>query len=223
MLVDKPEHSLFLPDLVVGELLPRTFPPNHGSNVQLESLRWLITVSRDFVESSSLVRLGRTCNFDAQPLQQREVDDSRHLTMWAASVLQPALKTKSQRATLFVDEALPMLRNLAFRYSEESLVKYLQTLRFEFFEIMHGALQINPARETKASALELLKKFETDDLPRYARTTVSRALARSKVLFGGMVFACAFSLAMIRLIWMERKAELCDRMGIRLTKGKRRA
>ena len=221
MLVDKPEHSLFLPDLVVGELLPRAYPPSRGNNAQLESLRWLITVSRGFVESSNLVRLGRVCNFDAQPLQQREADDSRHLTVWAASVMQPALKIKSQRPTLFIDEALPMLRNLAFRDSEESLIKYLQTLRFEFFEVMHGSLQINPAKETKASTLELLKHFETDDLPRYARTTVSRALARSKVLFGGMIFACAFSLAMIRLIWMERKAELCDRMGIRLTKGKR--
>ena len=223
MLVDKPEHSLFLPDLVVGELLPRTYPEGHHKHAQLESLRWLVAVSRDFVESPSLVRLGRACNFDAQPLQQREADDSRHLTVWAASVLQRALKTKSQRPTLFLDEALPMLRNLAFRHSEEALIKYLQTLRFEFYEVMHGALQIHPAKETKKSVLEILKNFETDDLPRYARTTVSRALARSKVLFGGMIFACAFSLAMIRLIWLERKAELCDRVGICLTKGKRRA
>tara|TARA_X000001036_G_scaffold362978_1_gene346701 strand:- start:758 stop:1423 length:666 start_codon:yes stop_codon:yes gene_type:complete len=221
MLVDKPEHSLFLPDLVVGELLPKTFPPRRGDNAQLDSLQWLITASRAFVASSSLLRLGRAGNFEAQPLQQREVDDTRHLTVWAASVMQPALKTKSPRPTLFIDEALPMLRNLAFRHSENALIKYLQTLRYEFYEVMHGALQINPAKETKASALELLKHFETADLPRYARTTVSRALARSKVLFGGMIFACAFSLAMIRLIWMERKVELCDRMGIRLTKGKR--
>ena len=217
MLVDKPEHSLLLPDLVVADLLPGRFPEDRG-RIQRESLQWLLRAIRAVCKGSSLLaRSSRGIQSGAQALWECEMADSRHTTAWAASVIDSAIRSSmahacGERNTLFADVTLPLMRSLAFPGDEESLVKLLQTLRYEFDQVLNKLTIVRAT--TKTQALTEMAFFETQDLPRHARTTVARALARSPVRFGGMVYACAFSLAILRLGWAQRKAELCTRLRI---------
>ena len=220
MLADKPEHSLLLPDLVVADLLPGRFPSDKG-RIQSESLQWLLRAIRSVSARSSLARATRGIASGAQPLWECEVADSRHATAWAASVLESSIRSaashvREERVTLFADVALPLMRNLVFRGDEEKLVSLLQTLRFEFDQVLNK-LTYEHAK-TKTQVLLEMARFEKCDLPRHARTTVSRALARCKVHFGGMVYACAFSLALLRLSWAQRKLDICIKMRIFVTK-----
>lgn len=178
----KPAHSVLLPELVVGELLPGRFPKERGC-VQRESLQWLLRALRGFVGQD-----------------QEEMADTRHATLWAASVLDSSIRSVHGRdpATLFMDVALPLMRSLAFRDDEEKLVQLLHSLRCEY--------QITAA--TKTRALAEMEWFETHTLPRHARTAVAGALARCPVHHGGMVYACAFALAAFRLCWAKRRADL---------------
>jgi hypothetical protein len=221
MIVDKPEHSLLLPDLVVADLLPGRFPEDRG-RVQRESLQWLLRAIRAVCKGSSMARSSRGIQSGAQALWECEVADSRHTTAWAASVIDSSIRgatayARGERNTLFADVTLPLMRSLAFPGEEDQLIKLLQTLRYEFDQVLNKLTIVRAT--TKTQALTEMALFEIHDLPRHARTTVSRALARCPVRFGGMVYACAFSLAILRLGWEQRKAELCARLHI-VTKGR---
>ena len=221
MLVEKPEHSLLLPDLVVADLLPGCFPADRG-RIQRESLQWLLRAIRDIFKKSTLMRASRGIESGAQALWECEVADSRHATAWAASVLESSIRSamahaREERNTLFADVTLPLMRSLAFRGNEEKLVKLLQTLRYEFDLILNKLTIVRAV--TKTQALTEMAFFEHQALPRHARTTVARALTQCPVHFGGMVYACAFSLALLRLGWAQWKAELCERLCI-VTKGR---
>jgi hypothetical protein len=215
MLVEKPQHSLFMPPLVASALLPTRFSVDSG-HIQTETLKWLLGAMRAFFKLPHLARCTCIVGFENQPHWEREVCDSRHTSAWACSVLESAIaastRGRGERATLFTDTTFPLMRSLAFRDSEAQLVQHLQTLRLDFDHVLESIAWNHSHSKTRA--LEELKRFETEQLPRHARNTVARALTRSNVLFGGMVYACAFSLAVLRLLWAQRRAELCERFGI---------
>ena len=221
MLVDKPQHSLLLPDLVVAALLPERFPPDRG-RLQHESLKWLLQATHAALRTSSVTRCTRSLGSDKQALWECEVADSRQAAKWTASVLQSVIRSTTKHPggesdTFYVDVTLPLMRSLVFRGNEEGLIQLLKTLRSELDQVLNQ-LTITRAT-TKTQALTEMAFFEYHDLPRHARAMVARTFARIPVHFGGMIYGCAFALALLRLGWAQWKTELCERMRI-VTKGR---
>lgn len=209
MLAEKTKHSTFVPELVLCALLPDHFPPWKRC-VQIESLQWLIRTMEWFFENPKCA--GCIVSADNQLLHDREVSDSRHLTRWACSLVRIRVCSANSRDTLFSEVAIPVLRNVAFRGAEEDMEAFLQTLRQEF-EAMLKSVQIHPTW-FKHEAVKVINGFENTTLARSARSITARALAKHAVLFGGMVYTCAFALAFLRLMWMDRKTLMLMKLGV---------
>ena len=127
MLLEKPQHSIFLPDLVLSDLLPDHFPA-WKQDTELESVRWLCKATRQFFALRK--RRGCIVNSENQLLHQNELDDSKKANEWVCGVL----KSAEPRPRLFVDLCVPLLHSLAFRGDADALDRFLRRLIDEFDE-----------------------------------------------------------------------------------------
>ena len=208
MLAEKTAHSIILPELVLAALLPESFP-GWKRCVQVESLQWILQAMRRFFEPPQC--RGCILSADNQLLHDREISDSEQLARWANSSMRARVCEPSARDTLFCEVAVAVLRNVAFRGPEDAMDHFLQALRDEFKMVL-DALQLNPVW-FKHEAVQAINAFENTKLARNARAVSARVIGRHSILFGGMVYACAFSLAFIRLMWMDRKTLLLMQLG----------
>ncbi len=207
MLVEKSKHSIFLPELVVSDLLPDNFPP-WKEETEVESVRWLCAATRQFFA----VRKRRGCivNADNQELHQHELDDSKQANEWVCGVLKDA----ASRPRLFVELCVPLLHSLAFRGDEAALDRFLRRLVDEFDKAVEHVEVPSGLWVRKSDVVHGLRVFEHIHLARNVRCTVTRVLAHYPILFGGMVYACGFALAFLRLRWMERRSRLLMSIGV---------
>ena len=209
MLAEKTEHSIFVPELVLAALLPNGFP-SWKRCVQVESLQWLVRVTEEFFAAPRCT--GCIVNADNQLLHEREVGDSRHLTRWACGLVRTRVCSAHSRDTLFTEVAIPVLRNVAFRGADDLMKRFLEALRSEF-EVVLKTIRFNP-NWFKYEAVRAINAFENTKLPHNARCISARVLGRHAILFGGMVYASAFALAFLRLMWMDRKTLMLLKLGV---------
>lgn len=209
MLAEKTRHSIFVPNLVLAALMPEGFPLWKRC-VQVESLQWLVQCTQKFFENPRCA--GCIVHADNQLLHEREVGDSRHLTHWACSLVHARVAHASSRDTLFVEVAVPVLLNVAFRGADGDMKQFLQALHHEF-ELVLKTVQLNPVW-FKHEAVKAINLFETSKLPRSVRSVSASVLSKHAILFGGMVYACAFALGYLRLMWMERKTLMLMQLGV---------
>jgi hypothetical protein len=207
MLLEKPQHSIFLADLVLSDLLPDHFPP-WREDTELESVRWLCKATRQFFA----VRKRRGCivNADNQLLHQNELDDSRQASEWVCGVLKDA----ASRPCFFTELCVPLLHSLAFRGDAGALEGFMARLVGEFDEAIAHVEVPSGLWVTKCDVVRGLHVYEQVHLARNVRCTAIRVLARHPILFGGMVYACAFTLAFLRLRWMERRTRILMSIGV---------
>ena len=209
MLAEKTVHSIFVPELVLAALLPGGFPPWKRC-VQVESLQWLLLCMEQFFENPRCA--GCIVSADNQLLHDREISDSQQLTRWASTLVRSRVCGAQSRDTLFTEVATTVLRNVAFRGADEDMQQFLQMLRHEF-ELVLKTVQLNPTW-FKHEAVKAINCFESTKLPRSARSISARVLGKHAVLFGGMVYACAFALGFLRLRWMEKRTRLLMSIGV---------
>ena len=209
MLPEKTKYSIFLPDLVLSGLLPEGFPP-WKRNVQLESLKWLGASTQRFSENATCS--GCIVHAENQLLHSQEVCDSRHLSAWVGAVLQTCTDCEVERSGLFLEVAVPLLRNVAFRGAEADLMLFLEALRQEF-ELVLATVSIRGCY-FKHEVVQQINEFETVRLPRAARCTSARVMKQHPVLFGGIVYASAFALAFLRLQWVDKKTRVLQKIGV---------
>ena len=209
MLAEKTPHSIFVPELVLAALLPEDFPPWKRC-VQVESLQWLLQCMEQFFENPRCA--GCIVSADNQLLHDREISDSQQLTRWASTLVRSRVCGAQSRDTLFCEVATTVLRNVAFRGADDALEGFLKSLRDEF-ENVAKTMQFNPTW-FKHEAVKAINAFEHTKLPRNARALSARVISKHQILFGGMVYACAFSLAFVRLMWMDRKTLMLMKLGV---------
>ena len=211
MLVEKPKYSIFLPELVLSDLLPDHFP-HWKEDTEVESIQWLCKATRQFFA----VRKRRGCivNSENQLLHQNELDDSKQANEWVCSVLQDAAKTAPTQPRLFVEVGVPMLHSLAFRGDADGLERFLMCLIEEFDKAIAHVEVPSGLWVRKCDVVRGLHVYERVHLARNVRCTSTRVLARHPILFGGMVYACAFTLAFLRLRWMEKRTRLLMSIGV---------
>ena len=209
MLAEKTPHSIFVPELVLAALLPEGFPPWKRC-VQVESLQWLLLCMEQFFENRRCA--GCIVSADNQLLHDREISDSQQLTRWASSLVRARVCSAQSRDTLFAEVATTVLRNVAFRGADDAMEAFLRMLRDEFEGVLK-TLHFNPTW-FKHEAVKAINSFELTKLPRNARAVSARVISKHPILFGGMVYACAFSLAFIRLLWMDRKTVMLMKLGV---------
>ena len=209
MLAQKTPHSIFVPDLVLAALLPEGFPPWKRC-VQVESLQWLLQSTEQFFENPRCA--GCIVSADNQLLHDREIGDSQQLTRWASTLVRARVCNARSRDTLFAEVATTVLSNVAFRGADDAMETFLRMLRDEFEGVMK-TIQFNPTW-FKHEAVKAINAFELTKLPRNARAVSARVIGKHPILFGGMVYACAFSLAFIRLLWMDRKTVMLMQLGV---------
>lgn len=211
MIPEKPKHSIFLPELVLSDLLPDHFP-NWRRETEVESFQWLCSATRQFFA----VRKRRGCivNAENQMLHQNELDDSRQANEWVRSVLQDAAKATPGKSRLFVEMCVPLLHSLAFRGDEPALERFLLSLVEEFDKAIAHVEVPSGLWVRKCDVVRGLHVYEQVHLARNVRCTSARVLTRHPILFGGMVYACAFTLAFLRLRWMEKRTRLLMSIGV---------
>ena len=209
MLAEKTQHSIFLPEFVLAALLPEDYP-QWKRCVQVESLQWLVRCTQQFFKPPR--RSGCILHADNQLLHEREVGDSKHLTDWACSLVHTRVCTAQSRDTLFDEVAVPVLLRVAFRGADDDMAQFLQSLRDEFALILK-TVELNPIW-FKHEAVKAINLFENTKLSRSARSVSARVLGRHTILFGGMVYACGFSLAFLRLMWMDHKTLMLMNLGV---------
>ena len=209
MLAEKTPHSIFVPELVLATLLPEGFPPWKRC-VQVESLQWLLSATEQFFEHQPCA--GCIVSADNHLLHDREIGDSRQLTRWASTLVRARMCDAQSRETLFWEVATTVLHNVAFRGADDCMEGFLTALRKEC-ELMLETLKLD-ATWFKHECVKAINAFENDKLPLGARSVSARVIGRHKILFGGMVYACAFALAFVRLVWMDRKTLMLMRLGV---------
>ena len=209
MLAQKTPHSIFLPDLVLAALLPEGYP-KWKRCVQTESLQWVTRCTQQFFKNPRCA--GCIVNTDNQILHEHEISDSRHITQWACGLLRTRTRHAKSYEALFSEVAVAVLRNVAFRGEDDHMKAFLEDLRSEF-ELVVQTVQLNPIW-FKHEAVKAITSFENTKLPRSARCVSARVLGRHSILFGGMVFTCAFALAFLRLMWMDRKELILLKLGV---------
>ena len=207
MLLEKPRHSIFLPDLVLSDLLPDHFPP-WKQDTELESVHWLCKATRQFFALRK--RRGCIVNAENQLLHQNELDDSKKANEWVCGVL----KSAEPRPRLFVELCVPLLHSLAFRGDADALDRFLRCLIDEFDEAVAHVEVPSGLWVRKCDVVRGLHVYEQIHLARNVRCTAIRVLARHPILFGGMVYACAFALAFLRLRWMEKRTRILMSIGV---------
>lgn len=211
MLVEKTKHSIFLPELVLSELLPDDFPP-WKRETETESVTWVTRALRRYFASPR--RRGCIINTENQLLHQHELDDARQLCLWACTVLEKAVGAEPARPRLFIDACVPVLHNLAFRGEEERLKGFLVSLVTDFDNALAHVEVPTGLWVRKGDVVRGLHVYERVHVARNARCTATRVLARQPILFGGMAYACAFALAFLRLRWMEKRTRILMSMGV---------
>jgi len=211
MLVEKSKHSIFVPELVLPDLLPSHFPP-WKHETEGESMTWLAKALRRFFDAPK--RRGCILNAENQLLHEHELDDAKQLSLWACTVIENAVTTLPAQPQRFIDVCLPMLRNIAFRGADETLDSFLHCLISEFDQVLAHVEVPEGLWVRKCDVLRGLQVYERVHIARNARCTATRALTRHPILFGGMVYACAFALAYLRLRWMERRTRLLMGIGV---------
>lgn len=211
MLVEKSKHSIFTPELVLPDLLPSDFPP-WKRETQVESMEWLSKALRRFFASPN--RRGCILNAENQMLHEHELDDAKQLSLWACTVIENAATRLPVQPPHFIDVCLPMLRNIAFRGAEDALDSFLSCLISEFDQVLAHIEVPEGLWVQKRDVVRGLMVYERVYIARNARCTAKRALTRHPILFGGMVYACAFALAYLRLRWMERRTRLLVGIGV---------
>jgi len=211
MILEKPAHSIFLPELVLSDLLPEHFP-NWKRETEVESLQWLCKAARQFFA----VRKRRGCivNAENQMLHQNELDDSKKANDWVRSVLENAAKVAPTQPRLFVETCVPLLHSLAFRGDEPALKRFLMCLVEEFDKAIAHVEVPSGMWVRKCDIVHGLQVYERVHLARNVRCTATRVLTRHPILFGGMVYACAFALGFLRLRWMEKRTRLLMSIGV---------
>ncbi len=209
MLVSKCEYSIFRPELVLSELLDNNFPA-WKREIQRESVEWISNALRQFFRVPK--RRGCIINTENQLLHQIEINDSKYASLWSCTVISAKAHTSTTRPNHFSDVCVPVLRNLAFRGAEEKLSNFLSSLRSEFNQQIAN-VNISMCWR-KSDAVQMIAEFERLRLARYARCSATRVLANHPVLFGGMVYACAFALAYLRLLWMEKRTQMLASIGV---------
>jgi hypothetical protein len=147
-------------------------------------------------------------------LHEHELDDSKQLSLWACTVIENAVTALPTQPQRFIDVCLPMLRNIAFRGAEEALDSFLSCLIDEFDQVIAHVEVPEGLWVRKCDVVRGLHVYERVHIARNARCTATRALTRHPILFGGMVYACAFALAYLRLRWMERRTRLLMGIGV---------
>jgi len=209
MRIEKPEHTVFFPELILSELLEGDYPA-WKSDTQRESIEWVIVSLRNFFKAPNpwLAIL----NTDNRVVHQREMDDSSHVASWACNVLGRALKRSPAASVRFKDACVPVLHTMAFRGAEEELEAFLKALRSEFGQVL-AAIDL-PDAWTRHEVVHQIQQFEKTNLARSTRCTAARVLTKHPILFGGMVYASAFALAALRLQWMERRTKLMMDAGV---------
>ena len=108
MMIEKTPHSIFLPELVLPDLLPNDFPP-WRHDTELESVAWIAKSLRRYFAASNC--RGCIVNAKNQLLHQHELDDARQLSLWACAVLERATRSVVTRSRLFIDVCVPVLHN----------------------------------------------------------------------------------------------------------------
>jgi len=211
MLVEKAEHSIFLPELVLPDLLPDDYPP-WKRETESESVAWICRALRRYFAAPK--RRGCIVSFKNQLLYQHELDDARHLCLWACTVLEGSTRNEPGRPRLFIDACVPVLHNIAFRGDEAALNSFLCGLIADFDRGIAHVEVPTGLWVRKGDVVRGLNVYERVHVARNARCTATRVLTRHPILFGGMVYACAFALAFLRLRWMEKRTHLLTSMGV---------
>lgn len=195
-----------LPDLLPGDF------PQWKHETEAESMTWLSKTLRRFFAVPR--RRGCIVNSDNQMLHEHELDVSKQLSLWACTVIESAVAALPTEPKRFVDVCLPMLRNIAFRGAEETLDSFLRCLISEFDQVLAHVEVPDGLWVRQIDVVRGLRVYERVYIARNARCTATRALTRHPILFGGMVYACAFALAYLRLRWMERRTRLLMGIGV---------
>ncbi len=215
MLVQKSKHSIFLPELVVSDLLPDNFP-SWKEDTQRESVEWIQKTTRQFFAMRK--RRGCIVNSDNQELHQHEMDDSRQIIEWSCSVMhnaaQARAKTTIAQPHFFCEVCVPLLLNIAFRGDQDLFESFLRCLESEFENAVAHVEVPGSLWVRKCDVIRGLNVFEHIHLARNVRCTATRVLVRHPILFGGMVYACAFALAFLRLRWVEKRSRLLLSIGV---------
>ena len=155
-------------------------------------------------------RRGCIVNAENQGLHQNELDDSRKASEWACGVLKDA----ASRPCLFAELCVPLLHSLAFRGDADALNRFMIRLVGEFDEAIAHVEVPSGLWVRKCDVVRGLHVYEQVHLARNVRCTAIRVLSRHPILFGGMVYACAFALAFLRLRWMEKRTRILMSIGV---------
>jgi hypothetical protein len=211
MMIEKTPHSIFLPELVLPDLLPNDYPP-WRHNAEVESVGWIVKALRRYFAAPK--RRGCIVNSENQMLHQYELEDARQLSLWACAVLERGTLAVEPRLRLFIDLCTPVLHNIAFRGAESLLQSFLRSLINDFDKVLaHVELPVG-LWVRKCDVVRGLHVYERVHIARNARCTATRVLTRHPVQFGGMAYACAFALAYLRLRWMEKRTKMLMDVGV---------
>jgi len=211
MMIEKTPHSIFLPELVLPDLLPNDYPP-WRHDTELESVAWIAKSLRRYFAASNC--RGCIVNSKNQLLHEHELEDARQLSLWACAVLERATRSVVTRSRLFIDVCVPVLHNTAFRGAEDLLRSFLRSLVDDFDKVLEHVEVPVGLWVRKCDVLRGLHVYERVHIARNARCTATRVLTRHPVQFGGMAYACAFALAYLRLRWMEKRTKMLIDIGV---------
>jgi len=211
MLMDKTKHSIFSPELVLSDLLPNDFPA-WKRETETESVTWLVKSMRHFFVATK--RRGCIVNADNQLLHQHEMDDAKQLSRWSCNVIKTAANSAGAHPRRFVELCVPVLYDIAFRGDQAMLESFLCCLTRDFDQALSHVEVPSGLWVRKSDVVRGLQVYEKGHIARNARCTAIRALSHHPILFGGMVYACAFALAYLRLRWMERRTRLLVSIGV---------
>lgn len=213
VLLDKPEHSVFDPSSVVREILPDLYWGSaRGKRRPERSLAWMANALDRFFVLPSRNAMG-IVHLDNQALMAQEARDAHQLCRWAGDTIRRALREGAGNAHIFESTALPLLCNCSFRGSVDDLVAFLTTLEGQA-SFIYVAGTDACAKGALGEALQFLDAYETNQLPRHARSAVTRTMMRHRHNWGGSVVLAACGLAMLWHTWNEMRDESRVRLGI---------
>jgi len=213
VVLDKPEHSVFDPSCVVREVLPDLYWASAcGKRRPERSLAWMARALDRFFVLPSRNAMG-IVNMDNQALMAQEARDAHQLCRWAGDTIRHALRTRAGNPAIFEETALPLLCDCSFRGSVDDLVGFLTTLEAEA-NFIYLAGTDACAKGALGEAVKFLDAYETQTLPRHARSAVTRTMMRHRHKWGGSVVLAACGLAMLWHTWNEMREESRVRLGI---------
>ena len=211
VMLHKPRTSCFSPHCIVAALLPDRYPSciNVGRGyhaVQMSTLRWLANALSQYAKRPEASRVA-ILNSDNQLVLSQELKDSVHVVLRAVGIIERAIASPSPNCGFFECVLVPVLCGISFRGDEDDMITFLQELeRNSSFlqETRRHVLTLG----IKSAVTKYLLQFERDNLPRNARTAITRTLTRTRISYGGAPFIAGFGLAMILQAWAELKMDL---------------